>query len=359
MPGSENPKPISKYSELRQDIVSGDWVVIATGRARRPNDFIVAAKAGKNKDDKDCPFEKLEDSALLIITRGNEHFADLWQAGAKAKDWFIEVIPNKFPAFTPRQLCPSVAVEGVYRQIGGVGFHEVIVMRPHDRSIALMSVEEVTLLVTAYRERFKTLKPEQCVQYVSVIHNHGPESGASIVHPHSQLIAIPVIPPDVFKSLAGSLRYFTERQACVHCAMIEYEARTKLRVIFENEKFIAFAPYASRAAFEIRIFPKSHRADFENIPEEDLKPFAQALQRTLAVLYHGLKNPSYNFFIHTAPTDGGRYAHYHWHLEILPKTSIWGGFEFGTGIEISTIAPEDAAAFLRSVKLPPLRQREP
>src|SRR3989344_743686 len=342
-----------KYSELRQDIVSGDWVVIAAGRARRPSDFAAKPKfPAKKNGKKNCPFEELEDDALLIITKDRGQFHDLWQAGPKAKDWFVEVIPNKFPAFGPRQTCPSAVSEGLRRLIDGVGFHEVIVTRPHDRSIALMSAEETGLLVRAYRERFKTLSPEQCVQYISMIHNHGPESGASIVHPHSQLIAIPVIPPDVSRSLAGSERYFGGKKACVHCAMIDFETKEKARVIFENDDFVVFAPYASRAAFEIRIFPKIHRAEFETISEDEILPFAEALQRSLTVLYHGLNNPSYNFFIHTAPTDGRDYGYYHWHLEIFQKTSIWGGFEFGTGIEISTIAPEDAAAFLKSVKIP-------
>src|SRR3989338_4035234 len=342
-----------KYSELRQDIVSGDLVVIATGRARRPTHFAAKPKFPVNKNGKkNCPFEELEGDALLIVTKDGGQFPDLWQAGSKAKDWFVEIIPNKFPAFTPRKICPSVAVNGLLRMIDGVGFHEVIVTKPHDRSIALMSADEISLVIKAYRERFRTLSPEQCVEYISLIHNHGPESGASIVHPHSQLIAVPVIPPDVSRSFAGSERYFSENKSCVHCAMIDLEIQEKNRVIFENEHFIVFAPYASRAAFEVRIFPKAHNARFENMHDAELRPFAESLSRSLAMLYHGLNNPSYNFFIHTAPTDGRDYSHYHWHLEIFPKTSIWGGFEFGTGIEISTIAPEDAAAFLKSVKIP-------
>ncbi|OHA00588.1 MAG: hypothetical protein A3C11_02940 [Candidatus Sungbacteria bacterium RIFCSPHIGHO2_02_FULL_49_12] len=343
----------NKYSELRQDIVSGDWVVVATGRAKRPNDFVAKKKPKISLPKKVCPFDKLEDSALLLITKDGAEFHSQDEAGSKVKDWFIEVTPNKFPAFAPHHDCPVVESRGIYRMAEGGGFHELIVIRPHERSIALLSVSETVLVIRAYQRRFQVLGLEECVKYIAVIHNHGQAAGASIVHPHSQLIAIPVVPPDVQRSLNGSERYFIEKKGCVHCAMVAFEMKDRERIIFENEHFVAFAPYASRGAFEIRIFPKLHSAEFQNISEDEIPAFAEVLQRSLAVLYHGLGDPSYNFFIHTAPTDGGRgYGHYHWHVEILPKTATWGGFEFGTGIEISTIAPEEAAKFLRSVNLP-------
>ncbi|OHA01327.1 MAG: hypothetical protein A3H71_03230 [Candidatus Sungbacteria bacterium RIFCSPLOWO2_02_FULL_48_13b] len=342
------------YSELRRDIVSGDWVVIATGRARRPDEFISNTPAVTTKDHiKDCPFESLEDGALLIVTNTGELLMASMEEGKKAKDWAVEVMPNKFPAFAPHQDCPALNHRGPYEMIDGVGFHEVIVMRPHARPIALQTPKEVELLIRAYRSRFKTLDPEACVKYISILHNHGHEAGASIVHPHSQLIAIPVVPPDVSRSLAGSERYFADKKSCVHCVMIEFERKEKERLVFENDHFVGFAPYVSRAAFEVRIFPKLHSPEFQNISEEEIPSFAEALQTSLARLHFGLNNPSYNFFLHTSPVDGDKgYGHYHWHVEILPKTSTWGGFEFGTGIKISTIMPEDAAAFLRDVKIP-------
>lgn len=340
----------NKYSELRQDIVSGEWIVVATGRAKRPNDFVAKKKPKTSLSNKTCPFDTLEDSTLLLITKGGQEYHSRDEAGNKEKDWFIAVTPNKFPAFAPRQDCPVIENHGPYRVTEGSGFHEVIVIRPHQRSIALLTIPEVMLLVRAYQKRFHALSPEGCVKYILILHNHGSEAGASIVHPHSQLIAVPVVPPDVARSIAGSERYFIEKKGCVHCAMIAFEMKDQERMIFENEHFVVFAPYASHAAFDIRIFPKLHNAEFQSIAEEEIPSFAEVLRHTLAALYYGLGDPSYNFFIHTAPTDGGRgYGHYHWHVEILPKTATWGGFEFGTGIEISTISPEGAAKFLRSV----------
>ncbi|MBI2054501.1 MAG: DUF4921 family protein [Candidatus Sungbacteria bacterium] len=340
-----------KYSELRQDIVSGEWVVIATGRAKRPNDFIAKAPKAHINNKDECPFESLEADAELVVTKSGEILENA--KDSRARDWFVEVIPNKFPAFSPRSVCAVFYDNGPHRFTDGIGFHEVIVFRPHEKSLALMTSGEVALVIRAYKERMKALNPEECVEYISIIHNHGPLSGASVSHPHSQLIAIPVIPPDVLRSLSGSERYFIEKKECVHCVMIAHELKEKTRLVFENDHFVAFAPYASRAAFETRIFPKLHSAEFQNITDEEINPLAQTLRAVLAKLYHGLGDPSYNFFIHTAPTTSKRgYGHYHWHLEILPKTGVWGGFEFGTGIEISTIAPENAAKFLRGVKVP-------
>jgi UDPglucose--hexose-1-phosphate uridylyltransferase len=333
-----------RASELRQDIVSGEWVVIATGRARRPSDFVESTEASKEKGV--CPFDRLGTDAKMVVAKdGVIHRANL-----TAVEWFVAVIPNKYPAFSPTDFCPMPQPYGPHAHMEGAGIHEVIYFKPHARSIAEMTTEETRLVALAYRDRYRILPGEPCVQYVSLIHNHGAKSGASILHPHSQILAIPVMPPRVSRSFMGSARYFKEHQRCVHCVIIETELKEKARLVFENEHFLAFAPYASRAAFELRIFPKKHESQFAELPDASLTDFAEALRVVLQKLSVGLNNPSYNFFIHTAPAKAvGSFEHYHWHLEILPKTSIWGGLEFGTGIEISTIAPENAAAFLRSV----------
>lgn len=336
-------------SELRQDIVSGEWVVIATGRARRPNEFAAPGNAAVKNDIGNCPFESLESDALLVVTERGEFVAS--SADSKAKDWFVEVIPNKYPAFFHGRVCATEHPRGPYRYTEGIGSHEVIVFRPHDRPIHLMSPLEVSHIIAAYRARFRALIDDGCLHYISILHNHGPLSGASIAHPHSQLIAVPIIPPDVGRSLNGSARYFHEKKQCVHCVIIEYEKEEGVRMIYENEGFAAMVPYASHAAFEIRIYPKRHEAYFQNIADGEMVSFADALQVSLAKLAEGLNDPSYNFFIHTAPVrNGTEFPHYHWHLEILPKTATWGGFEFGTGIQISTITPESAAEFLRKAK---------
>ncbi len=331
-------------SEIRQDVVSGDWVVIATGRAKRPHAFIREAEKRWYQPRKGCPFENPQKS-------GNDNPFLVLPPPLAKKDWFLQVFPNKFPAFSPSYVCPIPATYGPYTRLDGVGFHEVIVTHDHNRSIAEFSDKEAELLIRAYQERYLALMNEACVDYISIFHNHGKEAGASLYHPHSQLIAIPVIPGDVRDSLTGAEQYFKKNKHCVHCAMIDFELKAQERIIYENEEFFAVCPYTSRSAFEVVVSPKIHSANFELMSGGSRKLFARALRVSLHKLFKGLNNPDYNYFIHTAPADGkNNYRYYHWHVEILPKTAIWAGFEIATGIEISAIRPEDAAAFLRKQK---------
>lgn len=320
---------MKSISELRQDLVSGDWVVIATGRSKRPNDFIIQKRPAFAQPKKTCPFEK--------------YFA--------GSDRWAQTIPNKYPAFD-KGICAVFGKKGPYVLTNGAGTHEVVITADHTRSFAAMTDQEAALVVRMYQDRFRMLQDDNCVKYISLFHNHGRLAGASLSHPHSQIIAIPVVPPDVASSLAGSERYFAKEKKCVHCIMLRYDLKSKERLIYESEYFITVAPFASRTAFEMRIFPKAHQSRFEDIAPDEQQDFAHVLRVSLTKLYRGLKNPDYNFFLHTAPVKNNRsFEHYHWHFEILPKTAIWAGFEIGTGIEISTIKPESAAAFLRSVKV--------
>lgn len=342
---------MKNISELRQDIVTGDWVVVATGRAKRPQAF--ARHAPERPQPKpSCPFERLIPSALLVYDAGGQRY----RLSAKdrrhlERSWWLQVVPNKYPAFSYRARCPAVASHGPYRLTDGAGFHEVVVTRHHTRSLAAMSAAEAVMVIRAYRQRYLALKDEECVRYVSIFHNYGRAAGATVSHPHSQIIAIPVVPPDVGRSLRGSADYYRRHRRCVHCAMLAFERRGGRRMVYENRGFAVFCPYVSRSAFEVRIFPKRHQPEFEAIDERETLELADSLRAALAKLSKGLQDPAYNFFIHTAPTaDGQRAPHYHWHVEIVPKTAIWAGFEIGTGIEISTIAPEAAAEFLRKIK---------
>jgi UDPglucose--hexose-1-phosphate uridylyltransferase len=270
---------------------------------------------------------------------------------AGQKDWFLQVVPNKYPAFFYGQ-CPEIEKVGPYQRLDGVGFHEIFVTHDHSRHITQMSVGEVELILRAYQERYNAIKNDGCVQYILIFHNYGEEAGASVSHPHSQMIGLPVVPPDVANSLRGSKEYWKKHHTCVHCEMIEWEIKKKERIVAINKDFVAFCPFASRRAFEVRVFPREHHAHFDHISDRCRMAFAQVLREALRKLYVGLNDVPYNFFIHTAPTAAHKEhaaEHYHWHLEILPITSEWGGVEFGTGIEISTITPESAAKYLREI----------
>ena len=344
---------MKNVSELRQDPVTGAWVVVATGRAKRPNEFARRRTRSQPQPRLSCPFESLLPEVIVAYDRRGERYRITAKNRSEVgREWRVQVAANKYPAFRPSHVCPAPTTRGPYRWLEGVGFHEVVFTRHHVRSLAAMSAAEVAVVFAAYRDRYLALKDEECVAYVSIFHNHGREAGATVSHPHSQIIAVPVIPPDIGRSLSGSAAYFRAHRRCVHCDMIAFERRGGRRIVYENRHFTVFCPYVSRSAFEVRIFPKRHRPEFESSSDAELAAAADALRATLAKLGRGLADPAYNFFIHTAPAaDGLKAAYYHWHIEILPKTAIWAGFEISTGIEISTIAPETAAGFLRKISV--------
>ena len=185
------------------------------------------------------------------------------------------------------------------------------------------------------------------MEYILIIHNHGSEAGASVPHPHSQMFAIPLIPPDVSRSIKGSQRYFYENKHCVHCDMIHWDLKEKKRIIFENKCFVALNPYASKVSFETRIYPKIHESMFEVIDIEQRQYLAETMQFVFSKFNKNLKNPDYNMVIHTSPPKLSATRHYHWHVEILPRIGIWGGLELGAGIDVVKIPPEEAAKILK------------
>lgn len=330
----EHQRPLS---ELRFDLVSKDWIVIAKGRAKRPDSF-AQMRIREQVSQKDCPFCDLSSQEPPVLEYKNEK-----------GEIELAVVPNKYPAFFSSDSLHERA-EGPYSLMDGVGFHEVVITADHEKSIAQMSVAQIRLLLDAYQERYLKLADEKFVNYVSIFINYGREAGASIAHPHSQIIAIPLIDPNLQRSLNGSRLFFENQGACVHCQMLEWDIEDGRRIIYQNKEFVVLVPFASRVAFEARIYPKEHHGYFEKIKEREKDQLAPALQVALGKIFEGLNDPAYNLFLHTAPCDGKDYGHYHWHLEILPKTSIWAGFELGAGIEISTIAPEEAAEYLREIK---------
>lgn len=329
----ENKKEIS---ELRQDPVSRDWIIISTGRAKRLDSFKTSENLHEETPIGLCSFEDPK-------AHGNE-VVKIYSSGVK-------VVNNKFPIIKG-EVFNSEKRYGPYLIKDSAGYHEVVIFKDHKKSFAEMSNDDVFNVVSVYHDRYNILKNKECANYILIIHNHGYDAGASVSHPHSQILAIPFIPSDISRSLSGSAMYKMERKRCVHCDIIEWELKEKKRIIFENDNFVALIPYVPRFSYEIRIFPKNHQVFFEEANNLELKDFAEALKVSLAKIFYGLGNPSYNFFIHTPPTDVEHdYSFYHWHLEINPRIAIWGGFELGTGGEVINTDPDEAAEYLRNIKV--------
>ena len=325
------------FSELRQDLVSGDWIVVAPKRRDRPQDFKDGVHR-KRAPKKGCPFED---------PRSIDHSEPILQVNDK-KGWALMIVENKYPAFSLRDTCSVIGRHGPYAVTDGIGHHDLLITRDHDKNFPKLSPAAAFQVFRAFQDRYLMLSHDSCISYVSIFHNWGPKAGASLYHPHYQIVAIPVVPPDFQHSVSGSRKYFAQHKKCVHCAMIDWERKEKKRIIFENAGAIAFAPFVSRGTFEVRIFPKRHLPYFEDTSLSDLSSVVEALQASLRMVTKALKDPDYNFFIHTAPVLGKkRHGNYHWHLEILPKVSVYAGFELGTGIEINAVDPDPAAKILR------------
>jgi len=332
-------------SELRFDLASGDWVVIATGRARRPETFKEEKSKIKGSSRKQCPFCQIDSQEIptVIFSQGKE----VPYEGKIPQNWTTVSIPNKFPAFIPYPELNRRREGPFYERMNASGFHEVVVTRDHYKSLGQFKIEQVKEVFDVYQKRYLGLMDKNFVNHISIFHNHGARAGASIFHPHSQIITTPLIDIDLEKALSNSERYHKKNNKCIYCQMNDWELKVRKRIVFENKDFVAICPFSSKLAFQIIVSPKKHLSYFERASEEEKWSLSEVFQKALAKLYKGLNDPDYNFYLHSAPCDGREHPYYHWHWTILPKTSTWAGFEIGTRMEISTIEPEKAAEYLR------------
>ncbi len=338
-------------SELRFDVASKDWVVIATGRAKRPDAFKKETKKTERTPPEKCPFCKIntQKPATLVFAQGEE--IKLKQNEKIPDNWTTVSIPNKYPAFRPTGKIREVNQGPMYKKVNAVGFHEVVVTRDHDDPMGVLPIERVEELIEVYHKRYTSMMGKSFVKYIAIFQNHGSEAGASMYHPHSQIITTPLIDTDLKTALDNSRKYHQGDRGCVYCEMMRWEMKTKERIVFENEEFLVLCPFASKVAFEVIVTPKEHASCFASATEKQRRLLAEAFKQALGRLYTGLENPAYNFYLHSAPQDEKDHPYYHWHWTILPKTSTQAGFELGAGMEISVIEPEKAAAYLREQKL--------
>lgn len=334
-------------SELRFDIASKNWVIIATGRARKPEMFKKEKRVSIRIPKKDCVFCKIEtqEAPTLIFSNGKK--MKLGLQGEIPKNWTTIAIPNKYPAFLPGNKLEEKTEGELYRTINAIGFHEIVVTKDHDKHLALLSIKKMKEVINVYQARYLDLMNRPFVNHIAIFHNHGKTAGASIYHPHSQFITTPLVDTDIRTALSTSKSYFEKHKKCIYCEMGKWERKVKKRIVFENKHFLTLCPFASKMAFQVIITPKKHLPYFEKITESEKQSLAQALKATLYKIYKGLNNPDYNFYLHTSPCNNKDYSFYHWHWTILPKTSIHAGFELGAQMEISTIEPEKAAEYLR------------
>ncbi|MGC8775936.1 MAG: galactose-1-phosphate uridylyltransferase [Minisyncoccia bacterium] len=335
-------------SDLRQDPVSGDWIIMAPERAKRLNQLIKNRKR-KLDDIKKCPFEDLKKTGNwppILVWDGKKILSDL--NSNSDKSWQIVLIPNKYPALKHNDnLCATNFKNGPFNLKSGTGVHNLIVFKNHFKGLADLNFSDFFAAFLMLQKHYLDLSKDKCLIYTSTFCNYGAQAGASLSHLHFQVLTLPIIPPDINSSLNGSKKYFQKNKKCIHCDMIKFDLTENKRIIFKNNNALAITPFISRTPFEIRIFPLKHIANFEKTPLNDLKSVIEALHFSLKQIKSKLGDPDLNFFIHTAPLKDGKYNYYHWHIEILPKISTLGGFEISTGIEINVFDPYAAAKILK------------
>ena len=331
---------MSTINEFRKDLVSGEWVLFAANRAKRPDLKEKEQKEKFHQSKEGCPFED-------PVKFGNE---SVWSF-PEGPDWKIMVVKNKFPGVRDG-ICGPGHQNGPFETHEAVGTHDVFVFRDHDKKLADFTVEEMIETVGVYKKRHQEISSlSDCTEYVLLFHNSGQEAGASIYHPHTQIMSLPILPPDVARSLYGARRFFEENKERVYDLMVRWETEQRKRIVYENDSFIAFCPFVSHSPYEVRIFPKNGQSDFQKMAAESDKHLAEILLVVLKKLKSALGDPSYNFFLHTMPSKhlvGDISKFYTWHVEILPKISAIGAFEMGVGIDVNVVDPDEAAKLLRS-----------
>ncbi len=329
--------------ELRRDPIVGRWVIIATERAKRPSDVV---RVHESVPARLCPFcPGHEDKTPREVYVAGRPPA----SPANGPGWRVRVVPNRYPALMIEGDLEREA-SGIYDRMNGIGAHEVIIETPdHAKDLGNFTDPEVTEVLFAFKARIMDLRNDTRFRYILLFKNHGQAAGATLEHAHSQLIALPVTPRYVQVEIEGARRHYDHRERCIFCDIVMQERKERSRLVFENEEFVVFAPWAPRSPFETWILPKRHESNYEAEPKERLGFCAQALRSTLKRLGAALGDPPYNFILHSNPLRDAPSPSYHWHIEVMPALAHSAGFEWGSGFHINPVPPEEAAEFLRLV----------
>ena len=334
------------HPEFRRDPLHNTWVVFAPERQRRPQDFVPAI---------------LQSGTLDPFAKGNERLTPpevyaLREPKTKPNEpgWRVRVVPNRYPAMRIEGSLEA-SPDGLYDRLTGIGAHEVVIETPDDNlALEELSIPAIAEVLSTYRERIIDLDKDQRFQHIYIFKNVGPSAGASLSHAHSQLVALPLVPPAIEGKLIRAREHYIAKQRSLFSDILHTERTDGSRLVAENDGYFLFCPYASRFPFELAIFPKRHHPDYTSCAAPELHDLAEVLRFALQRLNAVLEKPGYNLFLHTAPLrrpGTERFAStrhdYCWHLEIAPRFNALAGFEIGLGSYINTVYPEEAARFLR------------
>jgi UDPglucose--hexose-1-phosphate uridylyltransferase len=320
-------------AELRKEPIARRWVVILARETKGPEDYLVYRKPHKNLEPVEpCPFcpgnEGLTPEQILAID------------GGENGKWAVRVVPSKYLDKRP---------EGMYDLMNAVGAHEIVIETPdHEGAFGKMGSDQIQRVLAAYRERSSDLARDIRFRQILILKNY---PGVFYLHPHSHVLALPVIPRGVDEEVGGTLDYFRRKERCIFCDIIKEEVTSGRRLILETPHFLSFCPFASRYPFEIWIIPKRHSPDFVSMRDEEMWDLTSLMGTIFGRLLRLLHDPPYSLAIHSSPVQEKYHrSEYHWHLEIRPRIGLSEGFEWATGFFVNPTPPELAATHLRKAE---------
>jgi len=327
--------------EFRQDPTTGDWVIIAAERAKRPGGTQHGGTRQETADiDPTCPFcagneGQTPPEVLRRPTSGN---------------WVVRVVPNKYPALVPDLSEPLASGDTLYACAPARGHYEVIVEGPVHR-LGLVPDESAVLYESfrAAQERYRGFLEDPDLRFFSLFKNHGSRAGASLEHPHWQLVASPLVPPSLRRKLNVAAAYWKRHGRSVYADVVAREIEVGDRLVEETGRFVAITPYAPQWSGETWIVPREPGESLGEVDDDDLAAFAEVLRDTLRRVAHAFDNPSVNVLILSAPLRAESARGFRWHVRIQPRMTTPGGFELASGMSITTLAPEAVSDALREV----------
>lgn len=319
-------------NQLRLNPLNGRWVTVATGRSSRPTDLVGVHEAGAPTSSEPCPFCPGNEEATppALVTYGDDG------------QWRLRVVPNRYPAFEGTEAMEVEHLGPVFAQAPASGLHEVLILSPdHDRSWADLDDDEVHLVMAALQERFADHEARPTIRYSQAILNHGRSAGASLAHPHGQLLGIPFVPGEILDELAGFRRF---SGGCLLCATVQAELDAGHRVVERTDQATVIAPFWSGSPFELLVIPNAHSGHLHRSEPDTLAGIGRSIRDVLARLRDRLGDVDHNLVVHTLPHRSE--DPFHWHVHVVPRLHSTGGFEQGTGVPIDIVAPEDVAGSL-------------
>ncbi len=319
-------------SELRLNPLLGRWVTVATERSTRPSSFDTRHLPVEHDPSRPCPFcpGNEESTPAALVSNG------------PSGEWTVRVVPNLYPAFEGAEQLMVRHLGPVFTRAKASGIHEILVLSPdHDTSFASLDDDQVEAVMAALQDRFAAHAAMPSVRYSQAIINHGREAGASLAHPHGQLLGVPFVPGELADEEAGFARFVG---GCLMCTTLEAEVESGERVIAEDEHAVAICPFWSGTPYEVLIIPRAHEGHLDHVKPADLTGVGDTLRNVLGRLQGLLGDIAYNVVLHASPHrhDG----EFHWHVHVLPKVTTRAGFELGTGVLINIVAPEQATVDL-------------